>query len=98
MAKTRLELREDFLKFHRANPEVYEIYVSLLRKAHKRGKKRIGIGLLTEVMRWEMSLNTSGDEFKLNNNHRAFYARRIRKLEPDLGKLLTVRRQSSKRV
>ena len=65
-----LLLSERFLVFHYTIPQVYDALVRLARRAVGRGKKRIGIGMLWEVMRWEMGLDVTvdGDEFKLNNS------------------------------
>jgi hypothetical protein len=84
--------QEKFLAFHEANPRVYEAFVRLARMwvASTRGRK-IGIGALTERVRWELSLATTGDEFKINNNHRSFYARLLMVQEPDLAGIFELR-------
>lgn len=87
------ELRDRFLDFHEANPHVYEQLVQLARSARAGGRRRIGIGELFEELRWEDRLATGGDSFKLNNSHRAFYARLIARQESDLSDLFEFRRQ-----
>ena len=78
-------LAASFLAFHEANPEVYAQLVKLARQAKARGRTKMGIGMLWEVLRWHFWLETKGDaEFKLNNNHRSRYARLIMGLEADL--------------
>lgn len=77
-------IEEAFLAFHAANPHVYAELVLLARRARRRGVERIGIGMLFEVLRWRVALRTGGDEFKLNNNYRSYYARLIMLQEPDL--------------
>ena len=52
--------------------------------------------MLWEVMRWEMYLRTDtpdppAEPFKLNNNHRAYYARTIMENELDLGDIFNTR-------
>lgn len=82
-----------FQAFHAANPQVYETLVRLARNAKARGKTVIGIGQLWEVMRWEMSLNLTGDtEYKLNNSFRSRYARLIMQQERDLDGLFETRK------
>lgn len=88
-----LLLSERFLIFHYNNPKIYDILVRLARQGVGSGKKRIGIGMLWEVMRWEMGLDVvdDGEEFKLNNSYRSRYARLIMKTEPDLAEIFETR-------
>ena len=73
-----------FDDFHSANQWVYDALVSMARDMVARGHRRIGIGMLFEVLRWHWLRGTEGDEFKLNNNYRSRYARLIMDTEPDL--------------
>lgn len=75
-----------FERFHNANPQVYDCLVSLARKVMGRNRSRkIGIGMLYEVLRWEYFITTdSKDEYKLPNEFRACYARKIMKENADL--------------
>jgi len=84
-AREESRLAAEFLAFHEANPKVYAELVRLARQAKARGRTKVGIGMLWEVLRWHFWLETNGaDEFKLNNNHRSRYARLIMGLEADL--------------
>jgi hypothetical protein len=73
--------------FHVKHPEVYERLVALCRHARSRGRRRIGIGMLWEVLRWERILDglpDPGEDRKLNDHYRSRYARLIMEREPDL--------------
>lgn len=85
-------IREAFLRFHHDNPHVYEELVRLTRRAWQTGNHRIGIGMLFEVLRWRHMLRTSGDDFKLNNNYRSYYARMILARHPEFGDIFELRR------
>ena len=76
---------EAFDEFHRANPRVYDELVKLARRAKERGFTQYGIGALYEVFRWERG-PTGGDDdgYKVNNNFRAIYARKIMAEHADL--------------
>lgn len=78
------ELEQAFRDFHRSNPAVYTRLVGLCRQARARGRNKVGIGMLFEVLRWDHLLRTNAEDFKLNNNHRAYYARLIMERESDL--------------
>ena len=80
-----------FREFHADNPHVYDELVMLARRARSRGAVRIGIGMLFEVLRWRYTLRTVGDDFKLNNNYRSYYARLIMMREPDLAEIFETR-------
>lgn len=84
-------IQQRFVAFHAANPQVYETLVRLAREAIAADKK-VGIGLLWEVMRWELLMKTSDSEYRLNNNYRSRYARLIGLQEPDLEDLFSIRR------
>lgn len=90
-------LAEAFRKFDGENPQVYEEILRLLQAWHRRrGAQKVGIGMLWEVMRWNLALRTDSDEpFKLNNNHRSFYARKAMVHHPPLGELFEIRGRES---
>ena len=77
-------IQDRFEAFHHANPWVYRAVVALSRQLVGRGRSRIGIGMIFEVLRWQYQLQTVGDDFKLNNNYRSRYARLIEDNCPDL--------------
>lgn len=90
------KLEKAFWKFHNANPKVYRLLVKFAfqwREA-RGGHSKLGMKALFERVRWETSLHTTEDEnFKLNNNNTAFYARLIMDRNPDLADLFSLRKQ-----
>lgn len=90
------KLEQAFWEFHSANPKVYSLLVKFAHQwRQKRGDQAmLGISELFERVRWEVALATVEDEnFKLNNNHRAFYARLIMDRHPELDGIFRLRRQ-----
>lgn len=88
-----MTIEEQFREFHADNPDVYRTLVRLARRALRGGRRRIGIGNLWEVMRWELTLQLDdASEFKLNNNFRSRYARLVMQHEPDLRGVFETRR------
>lgn len=74
-----------FRQFHRDNLWVYAELRRLALDLVGRGRKRYGIGGLFEVLRWHRAMSTDSDDgFRLNNNHRAFYARMLMRNNPAL--------------
>jgi hypothetical protein len=78
--------------FHAANPHVYNMLVSLARQwVSRTGRHKLGIATLFERARWEIALTTVGEDFRLNNSYRAYYARLIMAREWDLRGLFDLR-------
>lgn len=84
---------EAFEKFHADNPHFYACLVQLARRFIGRtGRSVVGMQRLIEVARFDMDINTeSDDDFKVNNNHAAFYARLIMWQEKDLDGRIPIR-------
>lgn len=63
--------------FHCAHPEVYDRLEQMSVALVQRGHDRIGIAMLWETLRYESMLGArpGEDTYRLNNNHRAYYAR-----------------------
>lgn len=90
------KLEKEFIRFHLENPSVYTVLVALAREwVRKTGRDKLGIGMLWERMRWDIYIATSDPEFKLSNNHRAFYARLIMLREKDLHNVFNVKRSAA---
>lgn len=89
---SRSKFESDFLVFHRSNPLIYWMIFDFAFEWLRSGRGICGIHLLTERVRWEMYVKTSGDVFKLNNNTCAYYARLLWELEPSLRSLFKFRK------
>lgn len=90
-APTGLTLQEQFEMFCELNPHVERQLVALARELVERGHRTIGIAMLFEVLRWQYALHTIGDTFRLNNNYRSRYARRLMDRYPDLAGVFELR-------
>jgi hypothetical protein len=80
--KTRLTIQEHFMRFHQANPHIYELVVALAWDERNNGAKRLSIAKLWENIR--KHIETKGLDYKLNNNFRSRYVRLIEENEPGL--------------
>ena len=77
--------------FHIANPYVYCRLRDMAVALAKRGRKKIGIKTLWEVMRWEHWMETD-EEPRLNNDYTSRYARLLMDNEPELRDMFEVRK------
>jgi len=66
-----------FEAFHRENPKVYALYKKIALALIAAGKKRIGSKHIIELIRYESSIRTNGQDYKICNNHTPYYARRF---------------------
>ena len=82
---------ERFQEFHRDNPHVYRELAALARKMKATGRNQYGIASLFEVLRWHRALETTDQDFKVNNDYRALYARLLMEQEPDLAGFFEIR-------
>jgi hypothetical protein len=79
-------IQERFEAFHKANPWVYQALVTLARDLVSRGRNKLGIGMLWEVLRWQYFMQTvdPSSDFKLNDHYRSRYVRLISANVPEL--------------
>jgi hypothetical protein len=64
-----------FLKFHRANPNVYDLFCKITFQAMQKGLQNFGVGAVFEIMRWETGVVKETSSQTLCNTYRAYYAR-----------------------
>jgi hypothetical protein len=85
------DLAARFEQFHKFNPHVYKLIVQIAQDLQRRGHKRGGIAFIFERLRWLYAIQTQGEEFKLNNNYKAFYARKVMQENPSLAGFFEIR-------
>ena len=91
MNAPRFAYSEGFLRFHFENPHIYLSMVEMARQAKEAGHGTYSVQALFEVLRWERTVKTSGEIWKLNNNLRPEYARFIMEREGDLAGFFHIR-------
>lgn len=84
-----------FVEFHQANPAIYALVEKYALEAARAGRLRLGISMIFERIRWYVSVETVGDDVKVNNDFRAYYARMFLAKHQSLAKFFSVRRRTS---
>lgn len=84
-------IQQRFEAFHASNPWVYQAFCQITDDWIARGKGRIGIGMLTEILRWQYGRQTRGDDFKINNNFRSRYVRLMVAEHPEYAEVFQTR-------
>ena len=94
--KTRQhELHADALAFHKANPKVWRLFHQFTMELIGRNFEHYGVSGVWERIRWETASANDPATFKLNNNHRAFYARWWMQINPEYSGFFRTREQTS---
>ena len=96
LAQTRLE--KDFLKYHAENPHVWALFKKYTNAAIQTGRGNYSAYAIFERIRWHQDIETRDDlGFKLNNNHRPYYARLFQAQYPKKAEFFRTRQLLSKR-
>lgn len=79
------EMERAAVQFHLENPKVWEYFVQFTFEVIQRGFNHYSVNGVFERIRWEADLADAEGQstFKLNNNHRPFYARWFMKAYPE---------------
>jgi hypothetical protein len=88
-----LTLAEKFAIFHAQHPQVFKELERMTAEMVARGRKRVGMKCLTEVLRYEFYLNTkdANSPWKLNNSYTSLYARLMVEVHPDWSEVIEIR-------
>lgn len=82
---------ERFARFDAANPWVHRALVNLTADLVRRGRRKVGMKMLFEVLRWHTLRATEGEDFRLNNNFTSRYARKLMAEHPEWDGLFDTR-------
>ena len=63
--------------FDLENPEVWDLFEFFSLQAIDAGRTRMGAKMIFERIRWHSVIETTSMEYKLNNNHTSYYARKF---------------------
>jgi len=75
MRKPKTELFQNFRKFHLDNPKVYELFKKFAFEVIRKGHKNFSADAIMHRVRWETNIETTDQEFKICNDHIAYYSR-----------------------
>ncbi len=69
------DLETKFVEFDTANPKAYRMFDRFAWQAVRAGRTVLSAKAIFERMRWQTFLETTDEDYKLNNNYHAYYAR-----------------------
>ena len=89
--KSFQERKQEFWEWHKANPLVWQYFERFALEAVRHGRRKISHWLIINRIRWEVNIVTTGEDFKISNDHIAFYARLWRARYPQHKDLFTIK-------
>jgi hypothetical protein len=94
------ELKEAVTRFHKEHPEVWDLFCRFTFMKINAGFKHYSARGIFHRIRWETDLPAydKGNEFKLNDHHSPFYARRFMATYPEHEGFFRTREQISMQV
>ena len=72
-----------FLDYHRDNPEVYALFRRFTFKAISAGRTHMGARMVGERIRWYTQVETTDQDYKVNDHYWPFYVRVFEAEFPD---------------
>ncbi len=76
-------IRDAFTEYHNANPKVFQAFEQIAFKAINAGKKKISAKLVINYIRWNMFMETTDSNFKINDAFGALYGRLFIAIHPE---------------
>lgn len=84
MNKEKILLRKNqWLKWHKKNPGIWDAFEKFTLEAIQSGRKRYSHWAIMNRVRWHTDIETTGKQFKISNDHIAFYARAFAEKYPE---------------
>jgi hypothetical protein len=81
-----------FARFNANNPALLKVIEGIALDLRGRGFQHFGMKAIFERVRWLYAIKTVGDEYKLNNDFTALYARLLMDQHPSLKGFFRLRR------
>ena len=69
------ELKSKWWEWHKKNPQICELFDKFTFHAINRGHKKMSAWMIINRVRWETSVVTYGNPFKISNDYISMYAR-----------------------
>lgn len=73
----------DFEKFHKENPHCYALFYKYAKQAKDNGLTQFSSEAIINRIRWYNDVETVSESFKINNNYKALYVRKLIKEHPE---------------
>lgn len=82
-------------KYHFDNPKIWVWFQQFAYQAIEAGHARYSSDAILHRIRWHVTVETKSSEFRINNNHSAYYGRLFTKMYPNRGEFFETRELTS---
>jgi len=72
---------DHWCEFHQKNPQVFDLFRDFANTARQAGRTRLSARVIGERIRWYTSVDTQGEEYKVNDHFWPYYARLLTGLD-----------------
>lgn len=79
-------------RWHQQNPDVYKMFERFTFEAINAGHSRLSAWLIVNRIRWETTVVTQGEDFRISNDFIAWYARLFMHLHPQFSGFFQTKR------
>jgi len=76
-------IREAFREFHQKNPTLYKEFEKQALRAINAGKTKISAKMIINYIRWNVFIESTDTNFKINDAFQAYYSRLFASLHPE---------------
>ncbi len=78
-----VSIRDAFIDFHKKNPNLYKEFEKQAFRAINAGRKKISAKMIINYIRWNVFLESSDSNFKINDAFQSYYSRLFISLHPE---------------
>lgn len=89
---------ESFEKFDRENPVVWRLFVRFANEARNHSHNKFSGYLIINRIRWETTIVSKDEDFKISNNHIPFYTRKMMAFHPEFKGFFAIKPSIADRV
>lgn len=79
------------------NPEIWAMFEKLTLRLINSGVRHFGAKCIMENVRYNTALKTKGEQYKINNNYTAYYAREFASKYPQYADFFEIRNNNKHR-
>lgn len=90
-AYKRSRIGKRAIEFDIENPKIWELFLRFAREIARSGRDKYSVNMIFERIRWHTIVETKENNFKISNDFRAYYARKIMAEHPEFRGFFTLR-------
>jgi hypothetical protein len=89
-------MAKSFKKYDEENPKIWELFLYFSRQAKQKGFKNYSAKGIFELIRWHTKVEGKHNQFKVNNNYHADYARKLMNFDKSFQGFFRTRKRNNR--